>query len=246
MRIATTLLIVFLSGTAQADLGGRIDLYGTNFTDDDASLTITHTQLFGGTTVDSAEFDAGAAGELGLRPMIWSETLPLVVGIDLSYFRTGSPQLDLNVTQVSVVGGLRAPRPLLAHRGRGLHPYMLFGLSGSTLDGEAELNGRRVDVAVGRGFLLATGESEISPFFAVGIEWQISDRFGLVAEYRQREFSFDSTRTNSMILPTENTTADGEFNASGISIGISWLFEPLRTEPAKMPPPESEPTADAP
>lgn len=246
MRRIAAIFILLCAGATHAGIGGRLDFYGTNFSDDAASLTITNTQLFGGTTVDTANFDAGAANEFGLRPMIWSDTLPLVGGIDLSHFRTNSAPLDLNVIQVSLVGGLRAPRPLLARNGRGLHPYLLFGLSGSTLDGEAELNGRKVDIAVGQGFFFTTGAAKIAPFVAVGIEWQLGDRFGLVAEYRQRKYRFESTSTNSWIFPTENTTADGEFNADGFSIGISWLFEPRLAGPAEVPAPDAGLQATAP
>lgn len=232
-RLLATLLLTTAASAHAAD--GRIDVYGTRISDDTASLTMEQRLLLGGGTTASATFDAGADTELGARLMLSGTEKPLTGGVDVSYFSTDGAHLDLNVAQLALVGGLRMPRPLLARHGRGLHPYVLAGIAGLVIDGDAELGGLHTDIAK-TASLYGGGDPVVTPMLAIGFDWQLSPRIGIVAEYRQREFDFDGMSTNSWILPTENIFASGSLNASGLALGISWLLGAAPPPPGLTPP----------
>lgn len=242
--------LLLLAGTATAqEMSGHIDFYGTSLDGDDASLEMRERSLLGGSNSASADFSADAGPETGVRAML--DAGPWLVGIDMSYFATDAPQLELNAFQLAVVGGLRTPRPLFARSGHGLHPYVLVGISGVAFDGEAELAGIRTDLSGSSGFS-TSGPSQTAVVAAIGLEWRLSPRLGLVAEYRRREYDIEGFSTNSWILPTYNSFADGTLEASGLTIGLSWWFDaapaPVAPEPAtdgddaaRMPAPSDSP-----
>lgn len=226
MRLPALLALLALPVHAMA-IEGRIDFYGTGFRSDDAELTLERRDLFAGTTRASAEFAGGADDEFGVRALAWGDRLPWVLGLDIGYFRTDSCCMDLHVVPVTLIGGWRAHAPLLARDGHGLHPYALAGITAASIDGDARLGTIATDITSGSNFLLSSGnDPDLSPYLAVGVEWDLSARIGLVAEYRYQSFTFDSISSNSLVFPTSNTLADGRLDVPGISIGISWLPAP--------------------
>lgn len=240
--MALLLWLLLLAGGHAGAVGGRIDVYGTNIHDDSASLTLERRSLFGGSAVESGTLDAGARPEFGVRILAYGDLTPVVGSADFSVLQTGSPQLDLLITGLTLAGGLRMPTPLLAHHGRGLHPYVLAGMVLTGCEGTAEIGSIRTNIYTGSS-MLSTGAADASPFLAAGVDWQISKRVGLVMEYRHRRIGFDSITTNSIIFPTENILASGHVNASGVSVGISWLFDAPGLQEARMPTPPPEPAA---
>lgn len=216
-------VLLLLAGTATAqELTGHIDLYRTGLDGDDVSLEMRENSLLGGSNSARGNFSADAGPETGVRAMLAGG--PWLVGIDMSYFATDAPQLELDAFQLAVVGGLRTPRPLFARNGYGLHPYVLVGVSGVAFDGEAELGGISTDLSGSSGFS-ASGPSQTAAVLAVGFEWRLSPRLGLIAEYRQREYDIEGVSTNSWVLPTYNSFADGTLEASGLTIGLGWWFD---------------------
>lgn len=251
-RSLLPLLMLLVAGTTSAqELSGHIDFYRTNLDGDDASLEMREQSLLGGSNSASADFSADAGPETGVRAMVAGG--PWLVGIDMSYFATDAPQLELDAFQLAVVGGLRTPRPLFARNGHGLHPYVLVGVSGVAFDGKAELAGIRTDISGSSGFS-SSGPSQTAAVFAVGFEWRLSPRLGLIAEYRRRDYDIEGVNSNSWVFPTYNSSADGTLEASGLTIGLGWWFDAapapvardLATDgedAARMPAPSDSPAA---
>ena len=221
---ATLLFVLLLAGGARAlELQGHVDLYTVNLGAASASLHFEENSLGGSTTAD-ADIDAGARPEIGVRALLESGDSPWMVGVELGQFSTDNPQLEVDVMQVAVVGGVRAA-PLFARHGRGLRPYLLAGISSVVFDGRAKAGDISVPVNNSSGFL-SSGAAETAPVLAAGLEWQLSPRAGIVVEYRWREYDVEGDASNSWILPTSTASVDGTLDASGLAIGISWWPAP--------------------
>lgn len=240
MRATHVLPALLLSATCShaVEFEGHADLYGTNLDSATATLHLEERFLLGGSNTADANIDAGASPEAGVRLLMGAKDRPWLVGIELGGFSTNSPSLSLDAMQIAVTAGVRTPRPLLARHGHGLRPYLLAGITAASFDGWAETGGIRVPLNYSSGFL-SSGASETAPLLAAGLEWQLSPRFGVVAEYRWRKYDLEGFGTDSWIFPTSNTYADGKLDASGIALGVSWWFAGPRasTADATMPPP---------
>lgn len=255
MRMHIALYVTLALATPTTDawtLEGHVDLFGTNMANASASLQFEERSLLGGSTYASADIDANAGPEIGVRALLAGSDQPWLVGAELGGFTTREPQLDVDAFQVALVGGIRSPRPLLARHGRGVRPYLLVGISSVMFDGTATADGIRVPVNTSSGFL-SSGAADTAPVFAAGLEWQLSPRAGIVIEYRRRKYDIEGVGTDSWIFPTTNTFVDGTLDASGVMIGISWWPRPVDvagagakptagTDNARMAPPASPAT----
>lgn len=246
------LALMLATPAAFAALEGHVDLFGTNMAGASASLQFEERSLLGGSTYASADIDANAGPEIGVRALLADDVQPWLIGTELGGFKTRDPHLDVNAVQIALVGGIRTPRPLLARHGHGLRPYLLVGISSVVFDGTASAGGISVPVNTSSGFL-SSGAADTVPVFAAGFEWRLSPRTGIVAEYRWREYDIEGMSTNSWVFPTSNSFVDGTLDAGGLMVGISWWPRPPDTsrfgqaspaaaEAATMPPPESSAT----
>lgn len=219
MRVAVLCLFASLPAATLAATagGGRVDFLTTDFTDNSTSLRMEQHDL-SGTTTQQAHFDAQAGPEFAVRMVGWGDTLPWTLGAELGFFETHDNRLDLNVTSATVSGGWRARNALLPQTG-GLHPYAMAGVSLLIVQGDARLGTMETRIRNGNWY----GDSNASPFVAAGVEWDLSRRVGLFAEYRYRSIQVDGASTDNIFFPTSNTLTSATMQASGIAFGISWL-----------------------
>lgn len=207
---------------AGAGTRSHFEVYATTLTDDDASLQVWGRDSGGTPASRSANLSADASVEYGARGAVLIEGTPWLYGGDLGRFSTGGTCcMTLDVPSFAFFGGWQPRDPWLGKEGGGLRPYVLAGVAVPLIDGTAQINDLMVDVGGVSGSF-----SEVSPYLAAGLAWELTRQFGVVAEYRYRRFGFHDAQPNATPYEAENIEVEGTLDAGGISVGLRWNIPP--------------------
>lgn len=158
-----------------SSLRGRVDLYGSVSSREDARVSIEVRDLFAGTTRSTATGDAPLRGGGGVRGVAWQEGKPWALGADLGYLDTRGARLEAHVVPLSVFAGIMGTPPAgSAAPARRPYPYLFAGFTTFMAWGNATAGSLSSRFRTGDWWLTGS-DRPTSSYFAAGATWPLSE-----------------------------------------------------------------------
>jgi hypothetical protein len=218
------LLLIVAHGNARAE--GFFDFYAGAARNNEADVSVSETTS-SGTTTAAASIDLSSSTEFGIRFGAWHPTYNWIgLGMDLGYFHSDGPGVDVTAFPMTLLLALRAPLfPTPEYPGGRLQPYAMAGASFYITDISVQLDGMG-------GSTFQTSwpwpstytDRVVGPYFAAGIAWQPTKSLAIFGEYRYASFDVEFDTTNSLFFPTANGRVDTTVRSDRILFGISHRF----------------------
>jgi hypothetical protein len=181
-----------------------------------------------------ASIDLSSSTEFGVRFGVWGDNTYnwIGLGMDLGYFHTDGPGVDITAFPMTILLALRAPLfPTPERPGGRLQPYAMAGASFYITDITVLLDGMG-----GSSFQSSWPwpntykDTVVGPYLAAGLAWQPTKSLAIFGEYRYSSFDVGFDTTNSFIFPTMNGRVDTTVKSDRILFGISHRFGASRPE----------------
>jgi hypothetical protein len=217
------LLLIVAHGNARAE--GFFDFYAGAARNNEADVSVSETTS-SGTTSAAASIDLSST-EFGARFGAWHPTYDWIgLGMDLGYFHSDGPGVDVTALPMSILLALRAPLfPTPERPGGRLQPYAMAGASFYITDISVQIDGMG-----GSSFQSSWPwpttykDPVVGPYLAAGLAWQPTKSLAIFGEYRHTRFDVDFDTTNSLFFPTANGRVETTIRSNRILFGISYRF----------------------
>lgn len=231
MRVTfISFLLIFIRVSAWAGAEGFLELYGGPFLKGSADVRVSETTSSGTTSADGS-IELSSASAFGLRASVWHPTYNWIgIGMDAGYLTMKGPGVDITALPLSFLLALRVPLFATPEIPSGrLQPYGMAGVSFYSIDASVQFSGVGGSTLKGNWLFGSSGPTEVGPYLAAGLAWQLARNFALFGEYRYTTFDVAFDTTNSFLFPTANGHVDTTVTTQYILFGISYRMRDERT-----------------